>query len=559
MAEAFDLGKMLEEIMDDEKISVSKNRKVSQDEIKKMLLDRQKNLAQQGRRKARIPLGEALEKDGVISTEQLRSALKLQSQKGGKIGSILVEMGVLTDDELLSFLGKQHGLQSRNLLDLEISEELMGLLPSRVIFRHRVLPIRMEGRTLDLGIENPNELTAIHEVEFLTGKRVRPVIIPSYQMELALKHIEEKGGTFFSGADIQSSLKGTMTIRTLLEQLVSADATDLLVTAGVPPTLRANTALRRTSFPALSPDQCVAYAKALMTERQWEDFLNRRELDFAVDYDNLGRFRVNAYRQKNTVSIAVRRVMQGSLGCEVLGIPTWLEEFAMKPQGLVIVTAPTGHGKTTTLAAMVDVINKRRRCNIITLEDPIEYLHKPVKSNINQREVGTDTASFSEGLRRIFRQNPDVIMIGEVRDQETFEIAARAASTGHLVLTSTHAPNATSAIDNMVNCLPHHLQMEVRLQLSDALLCVFAQRLIPSKDGTRVYLAYEKLINSYRIRNFIRDNRVHQIRSQIQQEADDFASIDFCLAKLLKEGKITIEDVSAYADSVDFVVHTAAK
>jgi twitching motility protein PilT len=559
MAEAFDLGKMLEEIMDDEKISVSKNRKVSQDEIKKMLLDRQKNLARQGRRQTRLQLGEALEREGVISTEQLHSALKLQSQKGGKIGSILVEMGVLTEDDLLSFLGKQHGLQSTSLLDLEISEDLMSLLPSRVIFKHRILPLRMEGRTLDLGIENPNELTAIHEVEFLTGKRVRPVIIPSYQMELAIKYIEEKGGGIFSGHDIQSSLKGTMTIRTLLEQLVSADATDLLVTAGVPPTVRANTTLRRTSLPSLSPDQCVAYAKALMTERQWEDFLNRRELDFAIEYDNLGRFRVNTYRQKNTVSIAIRRVMQGSLGCEALGIPTWLEEFAMKPQGLVIVTAPTGHGKTTTLAAMVDVINRTRRCNIITLEDPIEYLHKPVKSNINQREVGTDTASFSEGLRRIFRQNPDVIMIGEVRDQETFEIAARAASTGHLVLTSTHAPNATAAIENMVNCLPHHLQMEVRLQLSDALLVVFAQRLIPSKDGTRVYLAYEKLINSYRIKNFIRDNRVHQIRTQIQQEADDFASIDFCLAKLLNEGKITIEDVSAYADSVDFVVQTAAK
>jgi len=558
MAEAFDLAKMLEEIMDDEKISVSKNRRISQDEIKKMLFERRKHLAGQSRRSARLLLGEALERDGLITGEQLNAALKIQSQGGGRIGSILVEMGALKEEDLLTCLGKHHGLQRTSLLDLEISEDLMSLLPSRVVLKHRVLPIRMEGRTLDLAIENPNELTAIHEVEFLTGKRVRPVVIPSYQMELAIKYVEEKGGSFFSGSEIQSSLKGS-TIRTLLEQLVSTNATDLLVTAGVPPTLRTNTSLRRTTFPPLTADQCVAYAKALMTERQWEDFLNRRELDFALDYDNLGRFRVNAYRQKNTVSIAVRRVMHGSLGWDVLGIPTWLEEFAMKPQGLIIVTAPTGHGKTTTLAALIDVINRRRRCNIITLEDPIEYLHKPAKSNINQREIGTDTASFSEGLRRIFRQNPDVIMIGEVRDQETFEIAARAASTGHLVLTSTHAPNATAAIDNMVNCLPQHRQAEVRLQLSEALLAVFAQRLIPSSDGSRVYLAYEKLINSYRMKNFIRDNRVHQIRAQIQQESDDFASIDFCLARLFKEEKITIEDVSAYADSVDFVVATAGK
>ncbi len=218
-----------------------------------------------------------------------------------------------------------------------------------------------------------------------------------------------------------------------------------------------------------------------------------------------------------------------------------------------MITAPTGHGKTTTVSALISRINEKRSCNIITLEDPIEYVYQPIKSNINQREIGADTKSFSEGLRRIFRQAPDVIFIGELRDNETFEIAVRAALTGHLVLSTMHASNATAAIDSMVNRFPPHLQGQVRQLLADALLLVFAQRLLPTKKGDAHILAYEKLISTHRIRNFIRENKVHQIRSQMQAESDDFASLDICLIKLLKEDKITMKSALVYAENADYV------
>jgi twitching motility protein PilT len=227
----------------------------------------------------------------------------------------------------------------------------------------------------------------------------------------------------------------------------------------------------------------------------------------------------------------------------------------MKPQGLILVTAPAGHGKTTSVAAMVDLINRKRQANIISLEDPIEYLHKPLKCNVNQREIGTDTDSFSEGLRRIFRQAPDVIVVGEMRDHETFESALRAASTGHLVLSTMHAPSTTSAIDGMVNRFPSHLQMQVRHQLADALLILLSQRLIPRKDTDGMALAHEFLLNSYRMKNFIRENKVHQIRTQIQTESDDYSSIDMSLIRLVKEGKISMENALVYADTRDYVLN----
>jgi twitching motility protein PilT len=206
---------------------------------------------------------------------------------------------------------------------------------------------------------------------------------------------------------------------------------------------------------------------------------------------------------------------------------------------------------------MIDLINKQRSCNIITLEDPVEYVHKPRNSIVSQREVGTDTDTFAEGLRRIFRQAPDVILVGEMYDHETFEIALKAASTGHLVLSTMQASNSTAAIDGIINSFPDHLRPQARHQLTDALLLIFAQRLLPKKNSEAMVLAWEKLINSYRIKNFIRDNKVPQIRAQIQSEADDYASIDVSLIRLVKDGKLALENALPFADSSEYVMKMA--
>lgn len=552
MPETYDLAKMLGEIIEDEKLDSPRNRKVSQEEIKTILL--QKTRAITSGDGSKLPLGEALVLEGLLTKDQLQNALKVQSQKGQKLGSILVGLGYIRDEALLKFLGRQYGIEGTSLLDVCINEDVMTVIPSSIILKHKVLPLKVEDRSINLAMESPNDFTAIREVEFFTGKRVHPVIVPSYQMDLAIKCLQEKKAMVFSGIDLQQAREERpMTVANLLQYLVSANGSDMLITAGVPPSIKVSNSLRRSNMSVLTPDQCVVYAKTLMNERQWEDFLKNKEIDFAIDFENIGRFRVNVYRQKDTVSLAIRRILNTILSFETLGLPDWLEETVLRPQGLILVTAPTGHGKTTTVAALIEKINQNRRCNIITLEDPIEYVYQPQKSNINQREVGTDTNSFSEGLRRIFRQAPDVIVIGELRDQETFEIALRAASTGHLVLSTMHSSNATTAIDSMVNRFPQHLQGQVRQQLADALLLVFSQRLLPGTRAESLVLAYEKLINSFRIRNFIRENKVHQIRSQIQGEADDFASLDVCLIRLLKEGKIVMKDALLLADNPEYV------
>ena len=557
MPEAYDLGKILEEIMEDEKLSVSKNRKISQDEIKRLLAERLKSEGA-GKDSGRLPLGEALVRDGLITREQLQTALKVQGTKGGKIGSLLVELGFVTDEELLRFLGKQHGLQGANLLNLEIGEALMSILPSRLILRYRVLPLKVDGNTLSLAMENPNDYAAIHEVEFLAGKRVTPVIIPSYQMDLALKYIEDKGARVFSGQEMQNAMKHPTSIRAAMEQLIAMNGSDLLIGAGIPPTFRVGGVLKRSNMPALDHDQCVAYAKSLMSERQWEDFLRNKEIDFALDYEEVGRFRVNAYRQKNSVSLALRSVRFTVPSVAALGLPPSLEETLSKPEGLILVTGPIGQGKTTTIAALVDALNRTRACNIITLEDPTEFVHKSRKATVNQREVGTDTDSFSEGLRRIFRQSPDVIVIGEMRDTETFDIAFKAACTGMLVLSTMHAPTATGAIESIVGRYPSSAQAQVRHQLAEALLLIFNQRLLPARGGGSLVLAYEQLFNSQRVKTFIRENKLHHLRSQTASEMEDFAPMDTSLARLVREGKITSETAMIYVENAETFIKSGA-
>jgi twitching motility protein PilT len=552
MPDTYDLTRILEEIIEDEKVGASKRKKISQADIKKMLVERHK-APLKIKQPDDMRLGQMLIQESMISPQQLEEALKIQVQKGGKIGSILVELGYLLPGQLLEFLGKQFGVPSGDLFQLNISQNLSSLVPSRIRLKYRVLPLKAEGGSLSLAMEDPNDQAAIHEVEFLTGYKVQPVIVPSYQMNLAIKCLEENGGKGFSGAGIQTACRAPLTIEAMLQYTADANGSDLLITAGVPPSVKVQNTLERSDMPALDPEQCVAYGKALMTEPQWEGFLRRKQLDFAIECEGVGRFRVSAYRQKNSISMVFRRILKEIPSFETLGLPLWLEDFTARPQGLILVTAPPGHGKTTTISAMVDMINEKRHRNIITLEDPIEYVHKPKRSNINQREVGADATSYTQGLRSVFRQAPDVIMVGEMHDEKSFEIALRAASAGHLVLSSLCASNSTAAIDSMVNRFPDHLRAQVRQQLADTLLLIFAQRLLPRKGSKAMALAFEKLINSRRVRDFIRKNEIHPVRTELQTEFDDYSSIDVSLSRLVKDGKIALENALLFADTTEYV------
>ncbi|RJP45716.1 MAG: PilT/PilU family type 4a pilus ATPase [Desulfobacteraceae bacterium] len=499
-------------------------------------------------------LGEALIKSGLISKEQLQKALKRRAQVDLPLGSILIEMGFLSTEDLLDVLSKKFGVPAVNLFKLDIDQSVLDQIPADKMKQYKILPISMEGGILTLAMISPQDFIVISDLEFTIGKKIRPVIVPFFMMESALNLISSDYQNGLKGDDIAIHALSEKTqahtapqIEKLLLYFIKTGASDMLLTAGAPPAIKIRSEVQRISSSLLTPVECEDYAKQLLDQDQWEKFLHNNELDIAMTYPNIGRFRMNFYRQRNSVSISIRHVTDKIPTLNELKLPAWLRDYALKPQGLILISGPAGHGKSTTMNAMLDIINANRKANIITLEDPVEYLHKHKKSNINQREVGRDTESFAKGLRGIFRQAPDVIVIGELRDVESFEIALRAARTGHLVLSTMNAADSTAIIRIIINMFPANQQNMVLMLLAEALVLSLAQRLIPRRDGKGVIIATEKFANSYRVSNFIREGKLHQIRSQMEGGTEEFSSLDASLAELYKKGIIEFDDAFKHA------------
>lgn len=501
-------------------------------------------------------LGELLVQHDVITGEMLQNALRRQSQAGGLIGSVLMEMGYLTTETLLDFLHRQLGVPAASLTDATIPPDVLKMIPLEKIRELKILPIEVD-RKIMIAMVNPKDYHALSDIEFMMGTRISPVVVPAAQMEAAIRDLSSGSQAGIEREELERryvsvTTEGEGDIRTLLKRFVETRASDLQLTAGVAPSLRKSTQLERLNMPSLTPDMVNRYAESLMTPEQKTKFGQSNDLDFAFTDGEYGRFRVNIYRQRTSVSVTLRRIPDKIPGLRELGLPEDLSSFALKTQGLILVTGPAGHGKSTTMAALVDIINPTRKCNIITLEDPIEFLHRHKSSNVNQREIGIDTASFHEGLKHIFRQDPDVIVVGEMRDPESFAIALQAAETGHLVLSTLHARNATSTIERIIDMFPPHQQQQARGQIADCLVLVLSQRLAMRKDGSGPVLAHERLVNSFKIRNFIREGKTHQIRSQMQLPNEEYSSIDVSLARLCLDGLISPDEGARHADNPAF-------
>ena len=303
-----------------------------------------------------------------------------------------------------------------------------------------------------------------------------------------------------------ASPAGAFEYRGMLQQMVQRGASDLHLKVGRPPTLRINGELVPLDFPAIRVEDVRSIAEQTMTARQLKDFAEAKECDYAMGVTGIGRFRVNAFIQRGTIAYAFRVVPFQARTVRELNLPTVCEKIAMSPRGLVLVTGITGSGKSTALAAMINHINQNRFANIITIEDPIEFLHRDINSHINQREVGTDTATFSQALRRVLRQDPDVILVGEIRDLETLDTALQAADTGHLVFSTLHTTDATQTINRILSFYPPHQQGEVRLMLASALNAIVSLRLVPRLDNTGRVPAVEVLINTPTVRENMRDS-----------------------------------------------------
>lgn len=337
-------------------------------------------------------------------------------------------------------------------------------------------------------------------------------------------------------------------IELLLEEVVKKKGSDLHLQVGLPPMLRVDGALIPvTGAELLNEESIEALIFAILDEDQKQILLKDKEFDFSFAFGDLGRFRVNAFHERGNLAAALRLIPNDILSVEQLGLPNIINKFADYPRGLVLVTGPTGSGKSTTLASLVGKINNERAAHIITIEDPIEYTHKSKKSIVVQREVHYDTYSFSAALRSSLREDPDVVLIGEMRDLETISSAITIAETGHLVLATLHTNSASQSIDRMIDVFPPHQQPQIRAQLSNILMAICSQRLIPAIGGGRIAAA-EILIATPAVRNIIREGKSHQLEAVIQTGAEHgMQSMDKTLVGLIHGGTITYDEARSYA------------
>ena len=339
----------------------------------------------------------------------------------------------------------------------------------------------------------------------------------------------------------------TAEMKQLLDGAIAKEASDLHITVGVPPTLRLDgKLLPLTDLGPVTPEVSERLLMSIMTDDQVERLHQRRELDFSFGYQKM-RFRVNAFYQKGNLSAALRLIPVKIKTMEELDVPPILERFTEPSQGFVIITGPTGHGKSTTLASLIESINESRSEHIITIEDPIEYIFEHKKSIIVQREVGSDTNSFARALRSALREDPNVILVGEMRDLETIEAALTLAETGHLVFTTLHTNSAAQTADRIIDVFPPHQQQQVRMQLANVLLGVVSQRLMPRVQGGRI-LATEIMIANSAVRNTIREGKTHQLPNIIQTSASEgMIALDKVLAELVSRGEISIDTALSWA------------
>jgi twitching motility protein PilT len=343
----------------------------------------------------------------------------------------------------------------------------------------------------------------------------------------------------------------TILIDKLLQACVKQGASDIHIVVGQPPVFRLHGRMRKLETKVLEPDDTVALMKSIAPERSQRELQEKGSADFGFAFGELARFRVSIFKQRGNVSMVLRQIPNNMLTPQQLGLPEVCVKLVLRPRGLFLVTGPTGSGKSTTLASLVNYINENVDHHIITIEDPIEFYHYHKKSTVNQREIGVDVPSFSEAIRRALRQDPDVILVGEMRDLETIQAAISAAETGHMVFGTLHTNSAMGTVNRIIDAFPGNLQDQVRTQLSTALVGIVAQTLLPKIGGGRC-AAYEILVVTSGIANLIRENKTFRIGSAIQTGAKfGMQLMDDALFKHWLEEKVTIEDVLAKAHNPD--------
>jgi len=513
-----------------------------------------------------------------------------------QLGRILVDRSILTEDELSRHIAAaestgspQAHVMAEQLPDggatvLRVAAERLGIAyydpadgPApqpealRAVARsdaeeHLALPVALAATEVHLAMADPFDkavLTAIHKV---SGYRVVPMLAPRDALPAAIAaaydRLDQEPAPAPPVSEGRIGVSETdLHVNDLLLRLVEMKGSDLHLTAGTVPQVRVNgRMIPLDDGPRLTPQFIQNLVYALLTGDQREKFEDEFELDFSHPVAGAGRFRVNAFFQRGSVGAVMRAIPDAVPSLEDLNMPATVRQFSALNRGLVLVTGATGSGKSTTLASMIDLINETRAVHIMTVEDPIEFLHRHKRAIVNQREVGQDTKSFSRALRQALRQDPDVILVGELRDLETMETALTAAETGHLVFATLHTQTAAQSVERMIDVFPSHQQQQVRVQLAGTLQGVVTQQLVPTMEGEGRVAAVEVLVATPAVRNLIREGKQHQITSLMQSGGKHgMQTMDQSLALLVTGGRVTMKDAEERAFDVTDMQNLAGR
>jgi twitching motility protein PilT len=501
-------------------------------------------LANQARR-----FGETLVDRHVLSRDDLEHAIDEAERSNEALPAVLLRLGLVGSKDLTAALADQMGIRFVDFLDTPIHQEAPETLTPEMARKWLAVPVDFEGQKLVVAFAEPADDEALTAIGNATSYEIIPAVSDRTELIRAIDMIygpatnadgEHQRGAF---VDDPAAHVDELHINDLLELVLQWGGSDLHLTSNSPPVIRVHGDLRPvTELAPLNASQIRQMVFTILTQRQREKFENELELDTSYALPGKGRFRVNVFLQRDSVGCVMRAIPYEIVDFDRLGIPPAVKTWAYLPRGLVLVTGPTGSGKSTTLASLIDIVNRERSVHIMTVEDPIEFLHQHKRSLINQREVGEDTHNFNNALKHVLRQDPDVILVGEMRDLETISTALTAAETGHLVFATLHTQDAPQSIDRVIDVFPAHQQQQIRVQLAAALQGICTQQLIPTSDGRGRAVATEVMVATPAIRNLIREGKVHQIYSMLQAGGKyGMVTMDMALAHLVRQHRISLD------------------
>jgi twitching motility protein PilT len=492
-------------------------------------------------------LGEFLVDRHVLSRDDLQVAIAEARRTGDPLPAVLLRHNLVGEKDLTAAIAEALSLRFIDFTDSPLNPDAATTVPADVARQHLAIGVDFEGAKLVVALAEPADDVAITAVGAATGYEIIPAAAGRYELARAIESVygseHSDAPALRPPAGREPDLDEGLHVNDLLSRLVESHGSDLHLASGSPPIMRVHGELRAMSdMPVLNGSEIREMIYAILGQKQRERFENELELDTSYSLPGRGRFRINVFLQRDAVGAVMRAIPFEIVEFSQLGLPASVQTFAELPRGLVLVTGPTGSGKSTSLASLVDIINREKAVHIMTVEDPIEFLHSHKRSVVNQREVGEDTHSFAAALKHVLRQDPDVILVGEMRDLETISTALTAAETGHLVFATLHTQDAPQSIDRVIDVFPAHQQQQIRVQLAASLQGIVTQQLIPLAGGSGRAVAAEVLVATSAIRNLIREGKTHQIYSMMQAGGKyGMVTMDQELARLVRAGRITME------------------